>query len=149
MTTLDTVSDHPDPEKHPEFYEDVGIKRLMAWFIDNIIIGLLVAVIGLLTLTLAFWIWPIAYLVVGFCYRVITLATGSATWGMRIVGMEFRNRRGDRFNSGDALVHTLGYTVALTFFITQVVNVILIATTAKGQALHDYIVGSVAINATR
>ena len=147
MTILETLPDHPDPDRQPEFYTGVSVKRLMAWFIDNIIIGLL---LGLLTLTSTVaLVWPLAYVILDFFYRVSTMTMGSGTWGMRIVGMEFRNRRGERFNSGDALVHTLAYSVCVAFPLLLIINVFLIAFGAKGQAVHDYVVGSVAINATR
>lgn len=149
MTSPETYPDHPDPAMLPEFYSGVSIKRFFAWIVDSFIISLLTFIAGLLTLSVAFWFWPLAYLLLGFFYRVYTLSDGSATWGMRLLGIEFRNRQGDRFNSGDAFVHTLGYSVCLAFGILQMLNILLMLFTAKGQALHDLVVGSVAINATR
>jgi hypothetical protein len=53
-------------------------------------------ILGLLTLTVLLWIWPILYLTVSFLYRSATIGARSATLGMRLMNIELRNGLGQR-----------------------------------------------------
>ncbi|MEY8840270.1 RDD family protein, partial [Cribrihabitans sp. XS_ASV171] len=86
------------------------------------------------------------YLVVGFVYRTATIANGSATWGMRFVGLELRNAWGQRLDTGQALAHTAGYTISMAVPILQVISVIMMLTSARAQGLTDAVLGTVALN---
>jgi uncharacterized RDD family membrane protein YckC len=90
--------------------------------------------------------FPVLMLIVGFVYRVITIANGSATWGMRLMAIEFRRADGARFDLGAAFLHTLGYSISWAFPILQLISVVLMATTEKGQGLTDHVMGTVALN---
>ncbi|MEE2944553.1 MAG: RDD family protein [Pseudomonadota bacterium] len=136
----------PDPQTQPEFYADVPMKRLLAWVLDMIIIGMISVLILPLTLFTGIFFFAALFLVVSFAYRVVTLTGGSATIGMRFFGIEFRTQHGERFELGHAFLHTLGYSVSLTFGILQVISVVLMLTTSRSQGLTDHVMGSVAIN---
>jgi len=136
----------PDPQSQPEFYADVPLKRLIAWIVDMVLIGILCVLILPFTAFTGIFFFPLLMLVVGFAYRVITLTNGSATWGMRFVGIEFRTQHGGRFELGHAFLHTLGYSVSLSFIILQVISIVLMFTTSRAQGLTDHVMGSVAIN---
>ena len=99
-----------------------------------------------LTAFLGLFFWPVMLLVIGFAYRVVTLATGSATWGMRFAGVELRASDGRRFDLSLALAHTFGYSVSVAFPILQLISVVMMLTGARGQGLTDAILGTVAIN---
>ena len=74
------MSTLPDPDFQPEFYADVPGKRLLAFFIDTIIIiGLCVLVLPFTAFTGLFF-FPLLYLVLGFAYRVVTLANSAPHW---------------------------------------------------------------------
>ena len=90
--------------------------------------------------------FPLLILAVGFVYRTLTLAGGSATWGMRLFAIEFRTMHGERFDLGTAFAHTLGYSISLTVFPAQAVSMILMLTTPRGQGLTDHVLGTVAMN---
>lgn len=96
-----------DPITQPQFYRDVATKRLLAWVIDTIIILLISLLIVPFTAFVAvFFIFGLMT-IVGFVYRVITLATGSATWGMRLMAVEIRGAGGERLDFGQAFfAHT-------------------------------------------
>ena len=96
----------PDPDYQAEFYASVPAKRLIAWVIDSILIFTLSAAAVLLTAFTGLLIWPLLYLAVGFAYRTVTIANGSATWGMRFAGIELRDSAGQRLDSGLAALHT-------------------------------------------
>ena len=104
--------DLPDPHYQPEFYADVPLKRLISWAIDTVIIVLLVVLILPFTAFTGLFFLPLLAFLVNFAYRVICLANGSATLGMRLTAIEFRTSRGMHFAASDALLHTLGYTLS-------------------------------------
>ena len=89
--------DLPDPHYQPEFYADVPLKRLISWAIDTVIIVLLVVLILPFTAFTGLFFLPLLAFLVNFAYRVICLANGSATLGMRLTAIEFRTRDGARF----------------------------------------------------
>lgn len=136
----------PDPVTQAEFYADVPAKRLIAWVADTILVAVICLLILPFTTFTGIFFFPVLMLVVGFAYRVVTLARGSATWGMRLVAIEFRTVSGARFDLGMAFLHTLGFTVSCAFFLLQVVSIVLMLTTARGQGLSDHVLGTVALN---
>ncbi|MEL6677857.1 MAG: RDD family protein [Pseudomonadota bacterium] len=145
--TPDPYHSLPDPDRQPQFYDGVSGKRFFAWLIDTVAILLLTLLVGLLTFTLALWIFPVTFAVLSWLYRVVTISARSATPGMRIAGIEFRDRRGDRFDGGQAVVHTTAYMLATTVVLAQIISIILMVGTRQGQSLHDLLLGSTAINA--
>ena len=86
------------------------------------------------------------WLVVGFDYRTITIANGSATWGMRLVSIELRNRTGARLDLPEAALHTLGYTISIGIFLLQAVSIVLMCASMRGQSLTDHVLGTVMLN---
>ncbi|MCU4653546.1 RDD family protein [Roseibacterium sp. SDUM158016] len=139
----------PDPEYDHAFYDGVPAKRFFAWVVDVLIISAISLVLGLLTLTVLLWVWPILYFTVSFLYRSATIGTGSATLGMRLMNIELRNALGHRFTGGEAMVHTGLYLVLSASMILQIISVGLMAATQRHQGLHDHILGTAAINRPR
>lgn len=140
----------PDPELDAEFYETVPLKRLIAFFIDAVIISAVaivsVLVFGIVTLGIGFAMaFPIA-LLIAFGYRWITLASNSATFGMRFMGIEIRGASGAPLTSSEAAFHS-GIFIALTFtVIGWIATVITIMATARHQGLPDLLLGTAAVN---
>ena len=110
--TMQDIWHLPDPESQPEFYADVPAKRLVAFVVDTLVILALSLLVVPFTAFTGLFFFPVLMAVIGFAYRVVTLAQGSATWGMRLVAIEFRARDGGRFDLGLAFAHTLGLTVS-------------------------------------
>ena len=136
----------PDPETQPDFYADVPIKRLVAFVIDTLISFLIALLILPFTAFLGIFFFAILMSCAGFVYRVVTLATGSATWGMRLVSIEMRDRAGQRFDLATAFLHTVGFYISCAIFPLQLISIILMLTTSRAQGLSDHLLGSVAIN---
>ena len=136
----------PDPTTQPEFYADVPTKRLVAWVFDLVIVVILSLVVVVFTAFVGFFFFGFLMLVTGFIYRTVTLAAGSATIGMRLVSIEFRDRNGRRFDLGHAFLHTLGYHLSISIFPAQIVSIVLMLTSSRAQGLTDHVMGSVAIN---
>jgi uncharacterized RDD family membrane protein YckC len=142
----DIIHGHPDPQHDAEFYAGIPAKRLLAWLADSVLIGVLVLLALPFTAFLGLLVLPLLWLAVGLAYRIVTLANQSATPGMRLVAIEFRNRYGERFTLAEAATHTVIYTTAMAFFLIQILSIVLILTGAKAQGLPDHAIGSVAIN---
>lgn len=136
----------PDPDYQPQFYTSVPSKRLVAWVVDSILIFAICAVAVTLTAFVGLLIWPLMYLVLGFAYRTVTIANGGGTWGMRFAGVELRCEDGSRPDLGMAALHTAGYTLSMAIPIVQVISVVLMLTSARGQGLTDAFLGTAMLN---
>ena len=136
----------PDPDLQPEFYQSVAIKRFVAWLFDIAFVSLLCTVAIFLTLGMGLFILALIYAVVSFVYRVVTIANGSATLGMRFMGIELRDSFGARMDTGKAVAHTAGYFVSMAFPVLQIISVIMMLTSARCQGLTDAFLGTVMIN---
>lgn len=136
----------PDPQTQPDFYKDVPIKRLLAWIIDSLITLALCIVILPLTAFTGIFFFPLLFLSLGFAYRVITLANGSATLGMRLFAIEVRRADGSALDAGTAFAHTLGYTLSWMVPVFQLISVVMMATTERGQGLSDHVMGTAMVN---
>jgi uncharacterized RDD family membrane protein YckC len=136
----------PDPDAAPGFYDGVPLKRLLAWLVDAVIVlGLTLLAVPLTAFVAAFF-FPVVWLAIGFVYRAATLAAASATPGMRLVGIELRDRWGRPFDAGHAILHTLGYTLSISTLVVQAASIALMLTSARRQGLTDLVLGTAAIN---
>ncbi len=136
----------PDPQLQPEFYADVTVKRGIAFVVDVIVITALVLVVVVLTAFTGVFILPLLFGAVGLGYRIVTLANGSATLGMRLMAIEFRRHDGETFGMPDAVWHSLGFTLSLMLPLLQLASVVMMLTGARGQGLTDMMLGTVALN---
>lgn len=136
----------PDPDSQPEFYQSVATKRFFAWLFDIAFISLLCTVAILLTFGMGFFILALIYAVISFIYRVVTIANGSATLGMRFMGIELRDAFGARMDTGKAIAHTAGYFVSMAIPVLQIISVVMMVTSARCQGLTDAFLGTVMIN---
>lgn len=140
----------PDPDLDPQFYEGVPTRRFVAWLVDVAVVLLvgvpLALLFGLLTLGFGLALFPVIVGGTGFLYRVMTLASGSATWGMRFTGLEFRRHDGTRLDLLFAVLHTAITAVALGVVVLQLVSCGTILWTRYRQSIADIILGTTAIN---
>ncbi|MBU2980839.1 RDD family protein [Lentibacter algarum] len=136
----------PDPHYQPEFYADVPLKRFLAWLVDVALIVVLVVVIVPFTAFTGLFFLPLLYFIVSFIYRFVTLSNGAATPGMRLTAIELRNAQGEKITSNEALMHTFGLALSFGFPLLQLVSVVLMVTSERGQGLSDMALGTVALN---
>ncbi len=142
----------PDPKRQPAFYSSVPAKRLIAWLMDLAFTAAIAAVLtvpallfgAVLILPLLFI--PIIWATTGFFYRWFSLASGSATWGMRLMAIELRAQDGQRIDSSTALLHTAGTYVSFAIMPLQVVSAASMALTERGQGLTDMVLGTTMLN---
>lgn len=145
-----TMDYHPNSQVfEPELYSGVVLKRGIAWVFDITLIAILRALILPFTAFTGLFFFPVMMLVVGFIYRWFTIAGGSSTWGMRVMGIHFLDHHGAPLSSGLALMHTLGYTISVAVAPLQLISIIMMLVTSRGQGLTDHLLGTAAINATR
>jgi uncharacterized RDD family membrane protein YckC len=136
----------PDPDYDAVFYDGVPAKRLIAWVIDSVIVLAASFVLALLSVGLLFFVFFALVFVVNATYRWITVAQGSATFGMRVMALELRGPDGARLDGALAAWHTGLFILASMFVIPQVISMVLIATQPRRQGLHDLFLGTAAIN---
>ena len=148
MTTAFLPLPHglPDPDRDAAFYAGVPAKRALAWVVDVLLVLVAACLIVPFTAFTAIFFFPVLMMIVGFLYRWLTIAGGSATWGMRLMGLELRGHDGARLNGVTALLHTLGYTVSVVTFPLQLISIAMMAATPRGQGLSDTVLGTTAIN---
>ena len=140
------VTQYPDPQRQSQFYADVPGKRLLAWVIDALIIFLISTLIVVMTAFVGLFFLPLVVFMTSMAYRTITIAGRSATFGMRIAAIELRNSAGLRLSFGEAFLHTLGYLITISTAIAQMISIILMCASEKGQSLSDMVLGTVMLN---
>lgn len=141
----DTLSHLPDPVRQQEFYDGVTVKRGLAWIIDFVLISAIALPIAFLTLIGIFFI-PLIYLVVSFLYRWAGLSRRSATPGMRLMAIEFRDAWGNKLDTGQSFLHVLIYMVTMGTFLLQLASITLMMVTQRGQGINDLALGITALN---
>ena len=136
----------PDPDIQPQFYEGVPSKRLLAWVVDTLIIGVLTLLTIPFTLFISLFFLPFVFFMINFAYRVVTLSRGSATWGMRVMAIELRDAQDAPFDVSQAFLHTLGYSLSILIAPLQLISMVLMLSTERRQGLTDILMGTVALN---
>lgn len=135
----------PDPNREPEAYALTPLRRLLAFVID---FGLVWGV-GL-GLSAANGIPPPAaapYLFgVDLAVRAGGMAALSATPGMWLAGVEFRNRRGKRLEPLIGLLHTVFFYLMVALPVLQAASVLGIATSVRRRGLHDRLLNATLLN---
>ena len=153
MSTSATI---PSPYEDEQFYAGVPARRFVAFLIDLVIAALLMtlivvvgAVVGFLTFGVGWLIAALLFVAADFLYRWLTISTGSATWGMTLAGIELRDRRGERLDVGQAFVHTAAfYAVGVggLIAIPIILNLLVMFLSPHRRLIHDFLLGTVAIN---
>jgi uncharacterized RDD family membrane protein YckC len=138
----------PNPMSHPELFDGVMFRRIVAYLIDVVILSgavlflwfLVVVTLGLLgpVTALITPVIPIAY------HSLLIGGPNSATIGMRLMGIEVRRLDGGRPDLVQALVQTLLFytTLALTGLL-----LIVALFNDRRRCLHDWLSGTLTVNA--
>lgn len=142
-----------DPVTQPELFDGILSKRIVAFVVDAVLIvllmipaALMIFILGFVTLFLAWLLFPALFAIVALAYVAFTLGgRGSATPGMRLVGIEFRTWNGQRMFPLLAVMHALIFWFSCGILTPLVLLVGLF--TRRRQLLHDLLLGVVALNA--
>ena len=157
--SLDVKPHAYDPAANPELFEGVLSRRLVAFFIDVLIItvpvmaaAIFIFLFGIVTLGLGwmlFWLLSPASIIWALVYYGMTMGSAaSATIGMRAMGLEIRTWYGAPAYFLLGAVHAVVYWVSVSVLTPFILLVGLFD--ARRRLLHDMLVGTVVINnATR
>ena len=143
------------PDSQPELFASVLRRRLVAFLVDALLIAtmtfagwMVMMVLGLLTFGLAWLLIVLVFPVVALAYNWLTLGgPRSATIGMHLMGLEVRTWYGAPIYPVLAVVHAVlfwGSVSILTPFILLVAMF-----NERKRLLHDFLLGTVVINARR
>src|SRR2546423_4219224 len=144
-----------DPATQPELFEGVLARRVVAFFIDVLMIAvplLFVAIFifmfGLVTLGLGWFLFlfygPISVIWALVYYGLTFGSAASATIGMRMVDLEMRTWYGAPCYFVLGAVHAIGYWLTFTFLTPVILLVALV--NDRRRLLHDMLVGTIVIN---
>ena len=142
-----------DPETQPGLFDAILSKRIVAFVIDAVLIvalmipaGLLVLILGFVTLGIGWLLFPPLFAIVALLYVGLTLGgRGSATPGMRLAGVEIRTWSGQKVFPLLAVMHALLFWFSIGLLTPLILLVGLF--TRRRQLLHDLLLGVVALNA--
>jgi uncharacterized RDD family membrane protein YckC len=145
-TTPFSWADPPNPLNHPELFEGVVLRRILAYLIDvAILLGmtgfmwlLVVLTLGLLAVGAAILtpLIPLAY------HTLLIGGRDSATIGMRMMGIHVRSVEG---GAPDYLQAGL---LTLLFYASMALTGLLLIVAffnERGRCLHDYLSGTITV----
>ena len=141
-----------NPETQPELFEGILSKRIVAFVFDAIFIvllmvpaALMIFILGLITIGLAWLLYPALFAIVAIGYVALTLGgRASATLGMTLVGVEMRTWNGQKMFPLLAVMHALIFWFSCGILTPLILLVGLF--TRRRQLLHDLLLGVVALN---
>jgi len=153
--SLDVKPHAYDPIANPELITGVLSRRLVAFFIDVIIIAvpvvaaaIFIFLFGIVTLGLGwllFWLLSPASVIWALAYYGLTMGSAaSATIGMRAMDIEIRTWYGAPAYVLLGAVHAVVYWVTISVLTPLILLVGLFNT--RRRLLHDMLVGTVVIN---
>ncbi|WP_137158251.1 RDD family protein [Rhizobium sp. FKL33] len=130
-------------------------RRMLAFVIDYALVCLLllpaavlVFILGVLTLGLAFYLFPVLFFVVAGLYFALSLSSRSqATPGMRVMDLTLVSDSGFRTDFMTGLLHVILFWV-LNSFLTPFILLVGLFTNRK-RLLHDIALGTVLMRASR
>jgi uncharacterized RDD family membrane protein YckC len=144
-----------DPTTHPELFEGVLARRMLAFLIDFMIlavpvvfVAMFIFVIGIVTFGLGFFLyallWP-AMVIWALAYYGITLGSpASATIGMQMMDIEMRTWYGAPAYFVLGAVHAIVFWITVSALTPLILLVCLF--NERRRCLHDILVGTVVIN---
>lgn len=136
-------------------YEGVRSRRIMAFLIDYLIIGLLiipfaivVAILGVITLGLGWMLFSILGPIVALLYVWNTMGgPNQATVGMKMMGIQLQRLDGKPVDGLLAIVHTVLFWAANVILTPLILLAPLFL--ERKRTLHDLLLGTVVIRADR
>lgn len=144
-----------DPVTNPELFEGVLPRRVVAFFIDLVIIAIPIALAALFILIFGFftfglgwllyWLLSPAAIIWALLYYGLTFGSpASATIGMRVMDLEMRTWYGAPCYFVLGAVHPVVFYLSVSFLTPLVLLVCFF--NARGRLLHDLVLGTVVIN---
>jgi uncharacterized RDD family membrane protein YckC len=136
----------PDPLAHPEVYEDLVVKRFVAWLVDALVIASLILIVLVLTVFIAVLILPVVVLAISIGYRWIMLSRYGATLGMMLAAIHLRHLDGRTPDPVVCFMHASIFSLGMFFVVPQIVSIALMLVTDYRQGLNDMILRTTLVN---
>lgn len=152
-------SEWADARVHPEYFDGVALKRIVAYALDVVVVAVLAVTVwfaglllGLLSLGLLLPLQAVAVALVPFLYHTLLIAgRRSATLGMRAMNLRVMSvvpmdaAWGGRPTLFQAMIQTVAFygSVMATGFLVLAVAVF----NPRRRTLHDWLAGTVVVNA--
>jgi uncharacterized RDD family membrane protein YckC len=141
-----------DAVRDADLFDGILSKRIVAFVIDAVLIvalmvpaAMIVGIFGIVTLGIGWLLFSPLFAIVALGYVALTLGgRGSATFGMRIAGIEIRTWSGQRMFPLLAILHAVIFWISVSVLTPLILLVGLF--TARRQLLHDLLLGVVALN---
>ncbi len=144
-----------DPITHPELFEGVLARRVLAFIIDVVIItvpvvlaAIFIFIFGIVTLGFGFalyWLLPPGSVIWAIVYFGLTLGgPRSATIGMRVMSIEMRTWYGAPAYFVLGAVHAIIFWCTVSFLTPFILLVAFF--NERRRLLHDILLGTVIIN---
>jgi uncharacterized RDD family membrane protein YckC len=141
----------PDPAAVPEAYEGVLLRRVLAYFVDLCVIGVLAVLFWIVFAML--WVLSLGLLgpILWFLFGLIPLAyhtlllsgPRSATIGMRLFDLELRSVTGERPGFLQALAQTALFYITVGATCSLILLVALL--NRHRRTLHDLLAGTIMV----
>jgi len=140
-----------DPVSQRQLFDGVIRKRILAFIVDAIIISVLtavayvvVALLGIITLGLAWLLFGLVFPAVGLGYNALTVGgPNSATVGQRMMGLEVRMWFGGKVTPLVAAFHALLFWFSLVVFCPILLWAFF---DPRKRCLHDILAGVLVLN---
>jgi uncharacterized RDD family membrane protein YckC len=152
MNQTDTMrSALPDPATAPELFEGVLTRRVIAFFIDVIVMSLMIVVFSLIGLVAGFLTFGLAWLslfvvvpaTIVLYYGVTLGSAKRATMGMQAMDIVLTPTRGQPLDGWMAIIHAGVFW--LTTWISWPISLLFALFTPRRQMIHDLIVGTLMV----
>mgnify|MGYP000986562236 FL=1 len=145
-----------DPWRHPELFRGVTARRIFAYMVDLVVVGIVAAavwfgfgVLALLSLGLLLPLQALAVALTPLAYHSFLISSpAAATLGMRVMGVHVASVANDggsgRPTLFQAMIKTVAFygSVALTSFLVLAVALF----NPRRRTLHDWLAGTVVVN---
>ena len=141
----------PDPDSAPELFSELLPRRVFAYLIDIVLIGLAALLLALCGIVLGFVTFGLAWLsmplvlplaIIG--YYALTLGSSHrATVGMSLMDIVLTPARGTPLDGWKVLLHPLLFW--LTIWISWPVSLLFALFTPRQQMLHDLVLGTLMV----
>jgi uncharacterized RDD family membrane protein YckC len=144
-----------DRQAYVDLFEGLLTRRMLAFVIDYAIVLLLmipaavvVFFLGLLTLGLGFYLYPVLFFIIAGLYFGFSLSSyGQATPGMRVMDLMMVSDSGHRIDFSTAVLHLVIFWI-LNSLITPFILLAGLFTDRK-RLLHDIALGTAHVRASR
>ena len=158
VTIIEPVPEWGDPWGNPRYYMGITQRRIYAYMLDLVVVGLLWSmvfvasvILGALTFGL---LWPVLMVLLGLVpilSHTLTIAgPRSATLGMRVAGIKVMSvapgtvQDGGRPTLLQAMIQTVGFYGSIALTCTLILLVALF--NPRRRTLHDFLAGTVVVN---